>query len=117
MPRSLLRSSRSLAVFTVWCLTALCGCKVVTEIRVQNISTLDYTDVSVAGQPYGDIAAGATSEYRSVGLSFRYAVIKLSAGGQNVTGQTLNMGAKKFTYRIDVVDLAAGQLAIEVIRD
>ena len=104
-------------VFTIWCLVALCGCGTVTEIRVQNISTVDYTDVSVADQPYSDIAAGATSDYKSVELSFRYAVIKLTADGQNVIGQTLNMGAERFTYRIDIVDLADGQLAIEVLRD
>jgi len=115
--RGLLPSSDLLAVFTVCCLAVLCGCTSVREIRVQNVSTLDYTDVSVGDQTFGDIAAGATSDYRSVGLRFRYAALKLKADGQYVTGQTLNMGAKRFTYRIDIVDLAAGHLAIEVIRD
>ena len=116
MLRSLLRSS-CLAVFTVGCLTALFGCRTATEIRIQNVSTLDYTEVSVAGQSYGNIAAGATSDYKSLGLRFRYAAIGLTADGHTVTGQTMNFGAKRFTYRIDTVDLAAGQLAIEVIGD
>lgn len=116
MLRSLLRFS-CLAVFTLWCLILLFGCQTTPEIRIQNVSALDYKDVRVADLPFGDLAAGATSTYQSVGLKYRYAVIGLTADGYAITGQTLNMGAKRFTYRIDVVDLAAGQLAIEVIRD
>ena len=116
MLRSLLRSSW-LAVFTLGCLSALLGCRTATEIRIQNVSTLDYTEVSVAGQSYGNIAAGATSDYKSLGLRFRYAAIGLTADGHTVTGQTMNFGAKRFTYRTDTVDLAADQLAIEVIGD
>lgn len=116
------RSRGLLTLFAAWwlltlgCATKLAlGCATKTEIRIENRSSLDYTDVSVAGQPYGDIAAGATSDYKSVKLNFGYAVIELRADGQYVTGQTLNMGARRFTHRIDVVDLAAGHLAIEVI--
>lgn len=105
------------ALFTALCLLALCGCATVIEIRIQNNSTLDYSDVSVAGQPYGDLAAGETSEYRSVKLWFRYAVIRLTADGHKVNAQTLNLGAKRFTHRIDIIDLAAGHLAIEIVRD
>lgn len=34
-----------------------------------------------------------------------------------LTSPTLNIGAKRFTYRIDIVDIVAGQLAIDVICD
>ena len=84
------------------------------EICINNISQFDFTDVSVADQSFGDIAAGASSDYVTVGTRFGYAVVKLTADGRKVTGQTLNMGAKRFTYEIDVVDLLAGQLAISV---
>ena len=108
-----------LAACFVWCLTVLSACEtegeVEIEIRIHNASTLDFTDVSIAGRDYGDIAAGETSAYKKVRLSFRYAALELKADGHKVTGQTLNFGAERFTYEIDIVDLEAGHLAIEVI--
>ena len=108
-----------LAVCFVWCLTALSACETEgegeIEIRIHNASTFDFTDVSVAGRDYGDIAAGVTSAYKKVKLRFRYAALELTADGNKVTGQTLNLGAERFTYEIDIIDLEAGHLAIEVI--
>lgn len=106
-----------LAVLLVAGIVMLYGGKTEVAIRVENISSLDFTEVRVAGQHYGDIAAGATSPYERVEVRFRYAVIGLTADGRTITGQTLNLGSKRFTYRIDVVDLRAGQLAIKVVRD
>ncbi len=84
--------SRALsAVITIGCLVALCGCATTAEIRVKNISTYDFTDLSIAGQPYGDLAASETSDSRSVKLRFSYAAMKLWVNGRYVTGQTLNM--------------------------
>ena len=85
------------------------------EVRINNISQFDFTDVSVADEPFGDIAAGSRSDYVKVRTRLGYAIVKLTADGRKVTGQTLNYGAKRFTYEIDVVDLLAGQLAINVI--
>ena len=98
-------------------MASLCGCGSSAEIRIQNLSTLDYREVGLGDQDYGHIAAGATSEYKTVQLRFRYAVLSMTADGHRLTGQTLNLGAKRFTYRIKVEDLAAGHLAIEVVRD
>ncbi len=63
------RSFRRFAALTVICLAAMSGCGT-AAIRVQNISTLDFTDVTIPGRPYGDIAAGATSDYGDVELVF-----------------------------------------------
>lgn len=117
MSRRVLWSSRLSAVLIVAGMTMLFGCRTEAEIRIENGSTLDFTEVRVAGQHYGTIEAGATSPYKPVGLRFRYAALGLTAGGHTITGQTLNLGSKRFTYRIDVVDLSAGHLAIEVVRD
>ena len=87
------------------------------EVRIHNASTHDFTEVSVAGESYDDIPAGETSDYKTVGVRFRYAVLELKAGGHRVTGQTLNLGAERFTYEIDIVDLEAGHLAIEVVAE
>lgn len=69
------------------------------------------------GQPFGAVAAGTTNGYRSVELELRSAAIERAASGQRVTGQTLNLGGRCFTYAIDVLDLDAGHLAIGVVRD
>lgn len=107
------------AVLALWILAGLSACgpggTAEIEVRINNISQFDFTDVSVADQSFGDIAAGGSSDFVIVTTRFGYAVVKLTADGRKVTGQTLNMGAKRFTYEIDVVDLLAGQLAISVV--
>lgn len=71
----------------------------------------------VGGQPFEDLAAGATSGYRPVGTRLGYAVVRLTADGHRVNAHTLNLRAGRFTYRIDTIDLAAGHLAIELLRE
>ncbi len=110
------RSRAFSAVIAAGCLLALCGCATSAEVRVENVSTDDFTDLSIAGQPYGDIAAGATSDYRVVRRKFGYVSMKLWADGRYMTGQTLTLGSR-FTYRIDVIDLEKRHLAIEIVRD
>jgi len=54
------RSTRIAAVLTVFvvaCLVVLYGCGSVRQIRVQNISTRNFTSVDLAGQVYGDSSA------------------------------------------------------------
>lgn len=118
MSRAALRTLCFVAILAVPCgVLASGGCTTVREVRIQNASKVDYTGVRVAGQHYGDIAAGATSDYRPVEMRFRYAAIELEANGEQVTGQTLNFGSRRFTYCIDLADLEAGHLAIDVVRD
>ena len=93
------------------------ACTAATEIRIHNASTLDYAEIEVAGEPFGELAAGATGEYRAVSLRAGYAALSFTADGQRVTGQALSLGARRYTWRIDVVDLAKGWLDIEVVRE
>lgn len=101
----------------VFGLLGLNACTTATEIRIHNASTLDYAEIEVAGEPYGELAAGTTGEYRSVSLRAGYAALSFTADGQRVTGQALSLGARRYTWRIDVVDLAKGWLDIEVVRE
>lgn len=110
-----LRSSCLLPALAFLSAAVSFGCASGTEVRIENASTVDFTDVSVAGRSFGDIAAGATSEYERVELNLRYAALELTAAGKRITGQTLNLGGERFTYRIDIADLAAGHLAIDVV--
>ena len=114
-PQDKRRSARSLAFVVAF--LALSACTSVTEIRIHNASKLDFDDIEVAGEPFGELAAGATGEYRPVTLRGRYAALSFTADGTRVTGQALCFGAPRFTWRIDVVDLAKGWLDIEVVRD
>ncbi len=104
-------------LLAVACLVVVCGCAPLKQIRVQNVSTQNFTHVSIAAQDYGAIAPGEMTDYKNVKLKFRYAALKLHVDGTYVTGQTLNFGAKRFTYRIGVEDLARSRLAIELVRD
>ncbi|MDE0191329.1 MAG: hypothetical protein OXQ90_08215 [Gammaproteobacteria bacterium] len=114
-PQDKCRSARRLVL--VFAFLALSACTSVTEIRIHNASTLDFDDIEVAGESFGELAAGATGEYRPVRLRGRYAALSFMADGTRVTGQALSFGAPRFTWRIDVVDLAKGWLDIEVVRD
>jgi hypothetical protein len=109
----------SSVVLALWCLIALTGCgpggDVEIEVRIANVSQFGFTEVSISDVDFGDVPIGATSDYKTVRTNLRYAVVKLTADGRNVTGQTLNLGANRFTYEVDVVDLLAGQLKIEVV--
>lgn len=109
--------SRFRALFLAVCCLALCGCATVKAIRIQNVSTRDYSNVRIADQHFGEAAAGETSDYRNVTLRSRYAAMETTIDGRRVTGQTLNFGADRLTYRINIADLAKGHLAIKIVRD
>ena len=114
-PRDKRRSA--LLLTFVFALLALNACASVTEIRIHNASKQDFADIEVAGESFGELAAGATGEYRPVTLRGRYAALSFTVDDTRVTGQALSFGAPRFTWRIDVVDLAKGWLDIEVVRD
>lgn len=110
------RRSAPLLVFVI-ALLALNACTTVTEIRIHNASKLDFADIEVAGESFGELAAGATGEYLPVTLRGRYAALSFTADGTRVTGQAVSFGAPRFTWRIDIVDLAKGWLDIGVVRE
>lgn len=99
------------------CSTLAGGCRSAADVRIENVSTLDYRDLTVAGVPYGDVAAGEATGYRTVTLRFRYALVEMTIEGHRVNAQTLALGARRFTYRIDILDLDAGHLAVELVRE
>ena len=99
------------------CCAALCGCTTVKEIRIQNASSRDFSDVRVADQRFGEVAAGETSDYRNVKLKSGYAAMEMSVDGHRITGQTLNVGSDRLTHRIDIIDLDRGHLNIKVVGD
>ena len=104
------------ALVLVGCV-ALCGCASVKEIRVQNISDRDFSDVRIGDRQFGDIAADETTPYRKVQVKSGYADMEMIIAGRRVTAQALNFGADRFTYRIDIRDLSRGHLDIKLVRE
>lgn len=97
-------------------LILFCGCTS-ESIRIKNISSFNFTHVTVAGEPVGDIPAGATSEYVDVKLPFTYAAIEMTVDSVPINGQTLNLGSNRFTHEIDLLDSEKGRLDLKVIRE
>ena len=114
-----MRSIRATGLFAVVfaCSLVLGGCVSVRQIRVENISTHELTNLRIAGQPYGNVGPGEMTDYKTVKLRFHYSVLNLYVDGKYVTGQTLNFGPPRITYQIDVKDLDAGHLAIDLVHD
>lgn len=117
MDRTRARLTLATALGWLWIGVALSGCASTVAIRVENVSSYDFTEVRVGGQRYGDIEAGETSDYESVRLKLRYTALELWVEGRHMTGQTLNLGAGRFTYRIGVEDYEARRLAIDLERE
>ncbi|MBT3502765.1 MAG: hypothetical protein HOB40_01880 [Candidatus Marinimicrobia bacterium] len=99
------------------CLTIFSTYSSAKSIRIYNISDRDFKNVSIMKQSYGDIHAGETSDYKKVKTVLSYAAMKMTIDEKYVTGQTLNIGSKSFTYEINIIDLEKGWLVIEVVRD
>ena len=87
------------------------------EIRVHNATAVDFHDVTIAGQAYGHVAAGETTSYRSVDTVLGYATMYLTAGGFDVNAQTLTESSKPLTFEVHILDLAAGHLDVQILKD
>ena len=108
---------------------ALCfyACKKVSngpnDIRIQNISEFDFTDVFVDtshGQhDYGDLASGSTSEYKWFEYAFNEAYIRCYIDGELFKTDTTNftalvpLPAGYVTYTVDA-DTANKKLVMDV---
>ena len=95
----------------------LSACGSTTKVRIENISAYDFENVSIADQPFGDVPAGAATDYRPVTLRARYASMKLWIDKRYTTAQALHFGGGQYTWRIAVKDQAKGHLDIEVVPD
>ncbi len=100
----------------VACLAVL-GCNSVAQIRIENLSPHDISRLRVANEVFGDVPAGDITAYRELKLAFGYSAMEMVIDGQRVTAQALNLGARRFTYRIVHKDLSKAQLDIEVLRE
>lgn len=99
----------------------------VTMVRLHNAtgSTLEDIRVTFARIPvdYGDLAPGATSEYRPAEGAYRYAMIEARIGGEPFVLQPIDyvgetpLGPGRFTYRLEPWPEQRGFVVAEATRD
>lgn len=99
------------------CASIWSGCTATVSVRIENLSRHHFSAVRLNDTAFGDVAPGDTSAYRFVSLPFRYGILRMKADGHPINAQTLNFWSSRFTYRVEVKDLSAGHLAIDVRRE
>jgi hypothetical protein len=91
-----------------------------TRIRVRNSSGVDFENVVVGSKHYGDIKAGATTDYQTWEVAYRYAFVSLIAGSEPKGIQPIDfvreqrLGHGYFTY---VLSSEEGRLDIRAERE
>jgi hypothetical protein len=90
------------------------------EIRVRNASNVDFKDVLIGGEKFGDIKQDAASEYRKSNAARRYASVSLLANSipletqPVVYGADAELGHGRFTYVLTIQD---GRLHVYAEKD
>jgi hypothetical protein len=91
-----------------------------TQIRVRNGSDVDFKDVKVNGKKYGDIKAGATTDYQVWEAAYKYAAVSLLAGSRSMAIHPIDyvgeghLGPGYFTY---VLTIKEDRLEIRAEKD
>ena len=111
---------------------ALAGCAPVaatqeTYVRLHNGTgrPLEAVRVTFTGLPvdYGDLAPGATSDYRRADGAYRYAKVEARIGGEPFTLQPIDfvgetpLGPGRFTYRLEPWPEQRGFVIARATRD
>jgi len=75
-----------------------------SEIRVRNETDVDFKDVIVGGEHYGDIKHGATTDYKHWKLAYDISSYSLTAGAEPIEARLYDvfglkpLGEGHFTY-------------------
>jgi len=91
-----------------------------TQIRVQNGSDVDFKDVKVGHKKYGDIKAGATTDYQAWESAYGYTFVSLLAGSRSMVIRPIDyvgephLGHGYFTY---VLTIEKDRLEIRAEKD
>ncbi|MCA8831248.1 hypothetical protein [Hymenobacter pini] len=92
------------------------------QIRVKNASSHRfesvYVNTSGGEEDYGSLSAGKNSDYARFTTAYRYAYIKVRVKGQELVLHPIDyvgevpLAPGKYTYVVEVADLAAGRLNV-----
>lgn len=81
-----------------------------SDVRIRNDTEHFLRQVVVNGQLYGDLAAGKSSEYRALGVTYQYGSVRFNIGTREMrltpedyVGEE-PLGKGKFTYALKIAD-------------
>jgi len=97
------------------------------ELRIRNVSSHDYSDISIDSNGtkhnYGDLTSGATSSYVELEGIYMKAFVTLLIDNETFTLDPIDYVGEfeltdgKYTYEIDVFDFDNKQLSLNFIND
>lgn len=97
------------------------------NIRVRNVSGVDFTDVFVSAgsdHNFGDVALGSETDYHLFDYAYRYAYIKLVAGTDTLVMQPIDYVGESYltpgnyTYILDTMNMDNSvQLTLTCVAD
>lgn len=96
---------------------------IASDVRIQNETGMPLLDVRINRVPYGDLAVGGLTKYRSLGPAYRYAEVELQMLGKSVHLQPddylgeVPLGEGTFTYKILSRSAAEGLIDIQTVKD
>ncbi|MFL1010884.1 hypothetical protein [Flavisericum labens] len=79
-------------------------------IRISNVSTFDYKNITVNSADYKNLNSGEKSEYKLFEKAYRYGFVELEINGEIYTIQPIDYVGEsplekgKYTYQIDAND-------------
>lgn len=90
-----------------------------SQIRIRNNTPYPFHQVVVNNQPFGDIGAGQSSEYRTLPVAYRYASVQLVMGThamqlipEDYMGER-PLGRGRFTYVLSIGDSGQIELGLD----
>jgi len=93
------------------------------KIRIENSTSYDFKSVNVIPideeHQYGDLDAGAISEYYGFEKAYRYGYVKLEIEGREFIAQPIDFIGEtllddgEYTWEISVIDFANGYLSVQ----
>jgi hypothetical protein len=122
---------KNIAFFLLICFSSILSCKKEDSkevfIRVKNESIYPFENVVVSTfnkpENYGSVEPGQNSVYMKFDVAYRYAYIKLTAGGKEFVLQPIDFVGErrlkpgKYTYSLTIQDFNAGRLELSFRQD
>jgi len=122
---------KQVSILLFICLTAIISCKkkdskaVFIRISNQSAYTFEHVIVNTYNQPinYGQIQQGQNSVYMKFDVAYRYAHIRLTAGGKEFILQPIDfvgettLASGKYTYSLSISDFNRGRLELKFKKD
>jgi hypothetical protein len=94
------------------------------QIRVENISDIDFDTVEVMGIPYGEVVSGDFSDYHTFDKAYRIASVTVNADNREYRLTVIDyvgeepLEGGRYTLRLNILNPTyEGSLTQEMVRD